>query len=164
MLTACESSLDISKTKEYSKNGIHFTLPAQWDVTEDEDDEGFRYIVVEDSDVATLIINSYPTPSAPTLNDYVNDMIETSVADLTIGSREKGAISEISTTIGAQVFVGIQNSFTITLFGVEVPFTANFYDKKSDSQVVHIMSQAPTEDLADAAPGFELILASFSLD
>lgn len=164
MLAGCETPLDVSKTEEYSNNGISFTLPAAWDVTEDEDFEGFRYLSIEGSDTAALIANSYPIEASPTLNDYVHDMVEASVSDLTLGSRDKGTVSEITTTIGTQAFKGVQNTFTISMFGVDVPFTAKFYRRESASRVVYIMSQVATEDLDEVEKGFELVIASFSVD
>ena len=44
VMVSCEKTADMSNSIEYSRSGVHFSIPGNWIVTEDEDNNDFRNI------------------------------------------------------------------------------------------------------------------------
>jgi hypothetical protein len=162
-LGACEKQADLNNIEQYTKDGVSFSIPGNWSVTEDIEEDGFRYVFVETSGDAIVTVNTYLKEKSFPLREYVEWTIESSTNEMPVGSRNEGTISEIQTLIDEQTFQGYKNQFVVSLAGIEVPHIAEFYAKGSNSKIAYISSQVANEDLSKVQKGFELILSTFSI-
>ena len=165
LLCACENNADLKNTKDYAKDGLTFTMPGNWNVTEDSDAEGYRYLIVETPGDAILTVNIFPKDeSSLHLKEYVDWFIEETINNFPIGSRDEGIMTKISYSDGDKQFNGFKNEFTVSLVGVDIPHIAMFSTKESNLKIAYIHSQVAVEDLAKTEQGFELIQSSFMLE
>ena len=162
-MIACEQQADLSKSSEYSKNGISFSLPGNWQVTEDVAEDDFRYLFIETPGDAVMFVTTYLKEDALSLFEYSEWFIETSVNDFPIGSRNKGTVLKTRKIIDDQIYDGYKNEFVVSVAGIEVPHAAEFFRFETNAKTAFVSSQVAIEDSSMVEPGFEHVLATFKL-
>ncbi len=162
-LVTCERQADLNNPATYSSNGLDFSMPSNWKVTEDVEDSGFRYLFVETPGDAIVIVSIYSKQDSPALLEYVNWAIESSTREMPFGSRTEGSIAEIQKTIGQRRFSGYQNEFMVSVAVVDVPHITDYYLIETDSASVFLTTQVSVEDQAKVERGFDLILSTLTL-
>lgn len=162
-LVSCERQADLNNPATYSGNGLDFSMPSNWKVTEDEEDSGFRYLFVETPGDAIVIISIYSKQNSPALLEYVNWAIESSTREMPFGSRSEGSIAEFQKTIGQQRFSGYRNEFMVSVAVVDVPHITEYYLIETDSASVFLTAQVSLEDRAKVEQGFDLLLSTLTL-
>ena len=163
LMVGCERQADLTNVQKYAKDGVSFSIPGNWKVTEDKSDNGFRYLIVETSGNALLAVNIYPKEHSIALRKHVEDMIEFSIKEMPFGTRTKGTVSEVKSSFEGRTLHGYKNEFVISLTGVNVPHEGVFYSFNSDLQIAYVSSQVATEDFSKVKNGFELVLSTFEL-
>ena len=75
--SGCEKRADVVNVQEYSQDGIFFSLPGNWDVSEDvpESEETFRYIIVETPGDALFMLFKYPKEDSSGLDVTAGDKL-----------------------------------------------------------------------------------------
>ena len=163
VLSACERPADLENTDEYSRDGISFSLPGNWEVTEDVEDAGFRYLFVETPGGAIIVISAFPTEFSSSLLEHVEWTIQHAIDEMPIGKRSEGSVMEIQNTISDQAYSGYKNEFAISLAGFNVPHIAEFYRFTTNTKHAFIQFQVSIEDLSKVRGGFDLVLSTFKL-
>lgn len=171
VLTACQSFeklIDSRKNpqkeivkKVYEKNGLSFSHPNNWQITEDSilEDEG-RLVNIEDSDNTLFIITLLKPGHTINLSEYAEDFIKGMASEIPIGKISKVKTGEASRTINNQQYTGIRKNFSIVLLGEDVPHTTDFFliTQQDDDAVVTI--HAPDEDWNVADKEIQIIADS----
>ena len=163
LVSACEREADLDNLAEYSNGDMKFTMPGNWAVTEDVEEDGFRYLFIETSGDAIVVITAYPLEDSIPLRDYVDWTIESSVEEFPIGSRDAGSVMEIRKPVADRVYGGFRNEFVVTLAGIEVPHTATYFGFATKRRAAYISTQVATEDLDKVDRGFDLVISTFEL-
>ena len=164
MIILCEKTADISNPIENSKSGVHFSIPGHWIVTEDEDNNDFRYIFIESPGDAIFMVEVYRYENPFSLKEYVDLSVEEYRNDFYMGKVNRNTFSEINIKAAAREWDGIRNQFSVKVMGIEVPHVQDFYAIESESRVAYLSSQVAEEDFEKVSDGFELILKSFRFD
>jgi hypothetical protein len=139
-------------------------MPANWRVTEDEDDHGFRYLFVETPGDAIITMNVFPSDRSKPFKQFVETFIESSRKELTSHvSIEDAKLSEIETKLEDRTLLGYKSEFVVSLSRVDVPHQQVFYSFRSDTRVAYVSCQVAVEDLSKVEKGFELVLSTFKL-
>jgi len=159
----CERQADLTNVKKYAKDGVSFSIPGNWKVTEDINNHGFRYLFVETSGNAIITVNIYPKEHSISFQKYVEKIIEGSIKEFPLGTRTKGTVSELASSFEGRTLHGYKNEFVVSLAGVNVPHEQVFYSFNSDLQIAYVSSQVATEDLSKVKNGFELVLSTFGI-
>lgn len=165
ILLGCgERKADVKNAVLYNKEGVSFNLPGNWAVTEDEEDDGIRYLFVETPGDALVVIHVFANiDEAPRLEDYADFFVQESMNNMPVGSRSRGLITEIHKTLGDKAFHGYRNAFTATFVGQEYPHTVEFFSVSSSDRSAYLTTQVADEDLPKVEKGFEQIISSFAL-
>lgn len=165
MLLGCgEKKADTTHPVLYSKDGVSFNMPGNWQVTEDEQEEDIRYLFIETPGDALMVIHVFgATNEAPRLEEYTEFFIRESMNNMPIASRDMGATGAISKILNDQEFTGFRNEFTASFLGQQVPHTVEFFSVNTEARIAYLTTQVATEDLEKVEKGFEQILASFAL-
>jgi len=162
-LIACEKQADLGQPVKYLNNGISFSLPGNWSVTEDSTAGGFRYLFVETPGDAIIFIYIYPKENSPPLREFALWAIESSVQELPLGSRTEGNLQEVNKIIGGRTYTAYKNEFVVSLLGINVPHITEFYGFQAKTGTAYISSQVATEDLSKVQEGFELVVSTFNI-
>lgn len=163
IMTACEKQADLSQPVEYARDGIRFSLPGNWSVTEDVEQEGFRYLFVETPGDAIIFISSYRKEDAGSLREHVEWTIQSTIDEMPLGSRTQGSISPARRLVGQRKFDGYKNEFIASAVGFEVPHVTEFYRFDSATRSAYFVAQVAVEDLDKVSGGFDLVLSTFQL-
>ncbi|MBR90445.1 MAG: hypothetical protein CMO66_04130 [Verrucomicrobiales bacterium] len=150
-----EPKADVSTPSTYSKKGLEFQYPSNWKPGEELDMLGVQQSGAESPGSAIVMVQKFPA--------FVADDIRTYAKDYSEGMKENVSVGRISDSKQGPLqkqgdYESIRLSFSITLLDETVPHECVIYRKMEDGHVLFIMTQAATEDLHTAQPGFDLVL------
>lgn len=151
-------------TALYQKNGLAFSMPQDWKVTEDVSRNGARYLFVEPPGNAVVVVNVFTKARELGFKEYVNNMIDEAIKETTTANRTRGSLTEVQTPLKGHNFHGYRNDFSITLATITVPHTQTFYDFATPTQTAYVSFQAANEDMAAVKEGFDLVLSTFKIE
>lgn len=160
LLFGCgEKIADTDNPRNYDKAGITFKYPGNWAVTEDEQQEGFRYLFIETSGDAFIGINIYSVDDALEIKDFAQKLAHSTQEEIQVGNIGESVLSSVEKSNGYEI---LTERYSITILGVSVPHT-RIYRRKSDANKVYfIIAQVSDEDLQKVTKGFEQIFSSFN--
>ncbi|MDJ0986748.1 MAG: hypothetical protein QNJ26_14495 [Desulfobacterales bacterium] len=163
-LFGCERPADVASPLMYDHHSIRFSYPANWQVTEDVEQPGFRYLFVETPGDAIFIAQIYSEQYALTLDEFAESFSESTKQEVPIGKIEENVFfeAEKETTSGMQI--GIKENFNIVLLGEKVPHTREYFSINTIDKRAFLISQAAAEDWIKVEPGFDLIFSSFVVE
>ena len=171
-ILACSKFEKITK-QEYRKDDLAFAHLSNWKITEDKTTvtSGIetRYLSIEGSDNAILILNKFPNQSSTTLEDYVQEVQKLSNSEIKemTGGYDVVKIGEAQTSptaaqIGGVPRAGLLRDFDIKALGIPVPHRAEHYLIEIGDAKWFITAQAPKEDWNSVNEGFQTIYNSLS--
>ena len=171
-ILAC-SKFEKVTTQQYNKENVAFAHLSNWKVTEDNTSvtEGVesRFVSVEGSDNAVLMLTRLSASAPATLEEYVqilHDSLNEGAKDLTGGYEvvKLGAAntSPISTQIGRISRQGLLREFDVKALDVPVPHRAEQYLVETDKDKWFVVAQASKEDWDGVKEGFKTIFDSLS--
>jgi len=163
-IASCERMADTSNPIIYEKNGISFSHPRNWKVTEDEDLIYFRYIIVESPGSALFIAQIYSQQDALSLNEYAEWFSDQAKDATPIAKRTEGKFSKIGINVNDLLLKGIREEFSIKILSLNVPHIADYYRLQKENKVAFLISQSSIEDINKVAVGFTLLIKSFKID
>jgi len=165
LIAACsERPADLETKRIYEKQGLSFSYPGNWEVTEDSVNEGVRFIFIESPGAAITKIEVYPKEESFDLKEFVELDIEAikdgmpNILDLDDNNAE-----EIATSINGIKFDGYKYEFNISIVSIDVPHIAEFYLHSSELKNAYLTSQVAAEDFEKVKEGFGQILSTFNL-
>lgn len=165
-LASCtEHQADIENVKQYENNGITFEYPGNWEVSEDIEESGFRYLFVEAPREAILKIEIYPKKESFTLLEFIDLDIKGFESEVPTGFTisDKSAITKTQKLVSGKLSTGYKYSFNLSALGTDVPHVQEYYMLNTDSKSVYVMTNVADEDLHLEETGFELILKTIKL-
>ena len=163
VIAACEKSADTSKPVFYSSNGIAFSHPGNWTVTEDEQQEDVRFIIIESPGNALVMAQIYSIQDAVSLKEYAEWFSSEVVKETPIADTSVGKFEQFNTLLNGTRLTGMRQNFSIALLGIDVPHTAEYYRIEKNNRVAFLISQTATEDMDKVDKGFEQLIGSFSI-
>ncbi|PWK48592.1 hypothetical protein C8D97_109143 [Pleionea mediterranea] len=122
-----ERSAELKDINRYMKSGVSFDYPGNWKVTEDVEDEDYRYIFVESPGDAISKIEIYPKGASFSLLEFVKLDIENLKSNMPkfFNLNDKGGISEITRSVEGEIFTGYKYKYNFSVLGVDVPISLN---------------------------------------
>jgi len=164
-LIACgEPAADISKPSNYNKNGIDFSYPSNWEVTEDSQVEDVRYLFIETPGDAIVIMQLYTQENASDLQEYAEWFSSVSKEETPLAERITKNFSTVVLKTNNGSIKGVRENFSIKLVGINIPHRIDYYRINGKQYAAYIICQSATEDLKKVAPGFALITKSFKFE
>lgn len=164
IIAACEQNADTSKPLNYAKDTISFAYPENWTVTEDKQEDDVRYLFIETPGDAIVLVQIYPIQDAVSLKEYAEWFSKEVIKETPVAERSVGNFEDINRTINGVTLTGMRQKFSITLLGIDVPHTAEYYRIEKGNKVAFLISQTASEDLAKVNGGFELLLGTFVIN
>ena len=151
-------------TKEYSKDGVKFTYPDNWKITEDNIIEGkSRFINLEDADNSIMAITLPEAGYTFELKEYSDNYVESMKTEIPIGTLTDSSTEDTQRKINGQQNQGIRKKFSITLLGEKVPHIVDFFSVPSREGDAIVLIQVPEEDWKAADKEFQIIFDSLKL-
>lgn len=161
ILPGCEEKPDIENPIRYEKDGISFSYPGNWKVTEDEANYDIRYLFVESTGNALLTLQIIPTDMDFSLSEHAVNFSQSAADNIQTERIDEGQFTEIQSTENHSSWDGIKEEFSIYLPGQKVPHIRKYYHQVLDKSHVVMIYQASEEDFQTVEPGFDFILQSF---
>lgn len=152
-------------TKLYDKDGLRFSYPDNWKVTEDEVlENGLRYVNVEDDDNTVFILSMFTAEDPMDLDEYAENIATGMPEEVSIGK-----LSEVKKEIAIRMIAGkntqgIRHKFSISILGEVAPHTRDFFRIDGATYAPIIMIQAPDEDWNAANKEFQVIFDSLKFE
>lgn len=162
LLFGCGEVAASKTTLSYENEGVSFRLPSNWEVTEDVEVEGFRYLFVETPGEAILTIHLYPADESFDLEGYVASSMDNLTGEMPIGEISIGSNIPIVREVDTVEFAGIQSHFSIEILSIEVPHLVRHFSITQEGFDINISEQVSAEDLHLVEDGFDLVLSSFT--
>ena len=171
--TACSPEAPTLVT--YQKNEVSFVHFSDWRVTNDaiiEESTKSRTIDLEGPNDALVSVVLLPSSNDLRLEDFATSIAHergSAIKEaLSIGSLSATKVSPASsqatsTDIGGQQFSGIQQRYTITFLGQDVPHEAAFFLVPGKQMTAIVTTQVATEHAKQTAPAFSATLRSLRL-
>lgn len=172
-VAGCETSPDVRRPQSYSKDGISFSYPGNWSVTEDvvkPGDSRYRYLFVESPGSALVIVQHYEPHIDRSVEEFAAEFHRKLVAEVEeialLGplkpfSGHAGTAVAVRSVVAGIQREGIEQSFSVSAAGERVPHKFRAFRVDTASATAFLIVQAATEDWNLVAPGFDLVLASF---
>ncbi|WP_444995846.1 hypothetical protein [Aliikangiella sp. IMCC44359] len=165
LVAACsEKKADLEKQKTYEKQGLSFTYPANWKVTEDSVNEGVRFIFIESPGAAITKIEVYPKEESFDLKEFVKldiDAIKQGMPG--IFDLDDNTMEQIETFINGISFGGYKYEYNVSVVNIDIPHISEFYLYSSELKNAYITNQVAVEDFEKVKEGFRLVLSTFNL-
>lgn len=151
-------------TKVYEKNGLSFSFPNNWQITEDTIlEDGRRLVNIEDSDDTLFIITLLKSGYSIDLGEYSEDFIKGLASNIPIGKVSMVKSSEADRIINDQKYKGIRKKYSVTLVGEDIPHTIDFFLITQQDADAVIIIQAPDEDWSIADKEIQIIADSLKI-
>lgn len=163
LATGCEKVAEVDAPRKYAKDGIAFDYPGNWTVSEEAfADLNWKLIDVESPGDAFVMITVFGFEDGSTLREYVKSFLEE--IEMPVGKVENLELAEITAKGKAGLLKGLRNRMQLSLMGVNVPHTQEFYRIECTEGVVYVVCQSAEEDLKMTGPAFKQILGSITVD
>jgi hypothetical protein len=154
----CERRAQTDNPQHYDKAGLQFDYPGNWEVTQDETDQGMRILLIESPGDAIYIIQIYPSADELPLDEFARAFAQAAAAETPIATLSASTFSAIRSEGKFEVLV---EKLQVKLMGLRVPHTRTYHMARfGDSQCIFI-AQVADEDKKDVTPGFDQIVGSF---
>lgn len=164
VFSACEQLAETENPRVYRKDGITFTHPGNWRVTEDVEEDGYRYVILETPGDALFMVQVYEEDEAYDLDSFVESYSDQVKTEAPFGTAEASSRSPIERLIDGELRTGIYERFSLRLVGIRVPHVVEYYRIESGGRVYFLISFVSDEDLSKVSPGFDQILGTFTLE
>ena len=152
-------------TSQYEKDGLSFSYPNNWQVTEDAPIEnGIRHVNVEDSDNSLFILNIMSSEFEVDLDEYAENFVKYLTANLPVGKVIKVESGTTSRVVSNTNYDGVQRRYSVSALGEIVPHTADFFLVKGEKTNAVVIVTSPDEDLNAAEKEFQAISDSLRLE
>jgi hypothetical protein len=159
-LAGCgEKSADTANPQSYSKGGMEFEYPGNWEITEDAQQDSIRYIIIESPGDAIFIVHFHPADEAVGILEFADSFAQMAKEETPIGNVSASEFGEISNTDG---YEALTEKMSITLMGETVPHTRIHRRKRIADRVCFLIGHVADEDRSLVESGFEQIFASFT--
>jgi hypothetical protein len=158
-VSCIEKKADIKNPKTYSNSGLYFKYPGNWKITEDSRSAALRYVFIETSGNAIVIMQIYPSDAAPEFNTFVTEFSDSMKRKLNLKSKE----SVFDTNKIIADHKTINERFTMTLLNVEDPHIRIYENVKTADKTCFLVAQVSVEDLGNVVSGFDLVFSSFKI-
>lgn len=162
LLSGCDNTPDIANPLSYSKDGITFSYPGNWRVSDSGGTESTRYVIAEGPGDILFIAQIYPRDEAVELDEFAEWFSEEAGNNMPIGKADSTSFSAINQHFGEKRLTGVREEVSMVLLGVKVPHVREYYAEPSSDQVVFMVGQAPREDWTAVEPGLSLIISTFN--
>jgi hypothetical protein len=151
--------------KEYRKDGLSFSYPDNWRITEDTIiDQGIRHVNIEDSDNSLFIVQIMSFEMTVDLEEYADTFVKDIAAKIPVGNIS-GVTSEVTNrSISGRNYDGVRRRYSMSLLGETVSHTVDFFLIESENSRTLLTIQAPDEDRKAAEPEFKVISDSLKFE
>jgi len=160
-LAACEEHVDLSDQKRHTINEFSFSIPANWEVIQEAEEKGVRYLHIESPGLALVQVAVYDQEASFTLREYSNYSIENTEKKTLFGSRNEGTLKTIKKSFAGKVLTGYRNEYIWTIIVFPSQQVTEFFKLPNKNRGVFITTMAPEDNLIKVEKGFDLIISSF---
>lgn len=152
---------DTGNPTAYAKDGLHFQMPGNWRVTEDEEVGTVRYLFVEEPGDALVVVQLR-------LSTDVGDLL-TVAKEFAKSAKESTPIGKISASkFGALGTDGeyktLRERFSISLVGESIPHTRDYRFRTFGDKTCILIAQVADEDRADVEAGFRQVMKTLAYE
>lgn len=147
--------------REYDRDGVKFSYPDNWKVTDDSVlENGNRFISLEDADDSTLTISLATAGQTFDPEEFATDVVKGIRTDLELAEDAVSGGIGTSRRIGGKTREGSRYRFDRKLLGMEVPFTVDLFllVREPEEGDAMILLQAPDQDRKAADKEFQVVL------
>jgi hypothetical protein len=166
--SACEKMADVNSPQFYSKDGLSFSFPGNWKITEEEIFEALgektKIINVESPGDAIVIICAYGFEVDQTLKEFAKEFTENMKGEIPLGKVGESRFSGIKREGKTGQMQGLRNKLEMTFVGESIPHVQEFFALKKQGKTAFIVCQSAEEDLKKTEPAFGQIVGSFELE
>ena len=159
--SGCEKSADVVNVQEYSQAGVAFSLPGNWQVSEDVIEGTYRYIIVETPGDALFMLNQYSKADSMSLAEFVEFRSDALSSELPFGQLSSLDRYAVEVVIDGEMRRGIKNKIDIVVLGQTVPHEQTYFKLSQRRNDIFLITQVAEEDKSLVDPGFELIFDTF---
>ncbi len=155
-LCSCERPADTKNPKQYSKNGVGFSYPGNWKVTEEEFfTKKIFWFYVESPGDSWLFVESETTKQAQPLKEYAKEFGELQSVDYWFWKFQPQSIKPD----GAG---GLEEKAVFWMAGEKNEYyTRHYRTMKFGKFTLYLVAQYPDADRKKVQPGFDAIIQSF---
>ena len=161
LVSSCEKIAETGKPQQYKGDGFSFTYPGNWNISEDVDEEGMRYLIVESPGNAIFLAQVYDEETAPDLDTYAQWYSDQAKTQMPFGTAEPGKRTKNERRIDGELRSGLYERFDVRLAGTRTPQILEYYRVDSGGKAYILVSFVPDTDLDQVSPGFDQIFGSF---
>ena len=163
LVASCDRAADVSIPVSYNKKGVNFSYPSNWKITEDDEQNDIRYVLLESPGNAIFIIQVYLSEDAVSIREYAEWFSEEAIKETPIFERTEGSFTKVKAIVDGKEVPGLRQDFSINVFSLPVPHVSEYYRIEKGNKVAFLISQAAEDDLKYEAEGFELLIKSFQI-
>ncbi|BFN31291.1 hypothetical protein VHTUMSATKI_14860 [Vibrio harveyi] len=165
-LSGCEQIAEVESAKIYSHDGISFKYPGNWNVTEDYEIGDVRLLFVESPGSGMMTIEVYDYQDSLSLRDFVDVDIESLVSRVKSSFLVIDSIAVVrhQKVVNDKPFIGFRYEIEYSFLGFNVPHFTEVFQLSNGEKSAYLSGQVATEDGHLVVPGFDLLMASFSLE
>ncbi len=157
----CEKTADVVNVQVYQHDGVSFSLPGNWNVSEDVTEGTFRYIIVESPGDALFMLNEHPKEDSLSLEKFVEAFTDNMSSELPFGQLSSLDRSAVEVVIDGETRKGIKNKIDIVVLGEKVPHEQTYFKLAHQRSDIFLITQVADEDKSLVDQGFELIFNTF---
>jgi hypothetical protein len=158
--SACHSREESTASK-YQKEGLSFTQPARWKVTEDETIENNRYIAIESSGSNVITIEVFELDGELDLDAYTIEYSEIFSKLVRFGDVQNLKHGKVEK---AGDFQRVISTFDVKFLFVTVPHTRILLNKEVAGKNVNIIANGPNDELTQLQSALDTMSRSIELN
>jgi hypothetical protein len=152
---------EVSRASNYQKEGLSFTQPAKWKVTEDEPAENSRYITVDSPMSNIVTIELFELDGEFDLDAYVIDHSETFSKLVRFGNVLNWKHGKVEK---AGDFQRVVSTFDVKLLFVTVPHTRIILSKEIKGKYLNIIGNGPNDELTQLQSALDTMSRSIKFN
>ena len=172
LVAACDRAPDVGQVRAYSKDGISFSYPGNWSVTEDDDnpsDGSSRTLSVDSSGdpMVTVVRMRMPAELSPdqypavlSLEGFFEKHSEYMIEKM---RAQVSSAVPVRRVVAGAARDGLERTVKAKLLKQKIVLRLQMFRIESPGTITFLMVMVASEDWESMHPGVELVLTSFKV-
>lgn len=160
---ACRRSAASSQPKGFESPALHFTYPGNWKIANKTAEPENEQITLEGPDNLLIIITAFRHKTGVSLKEFAETVSDErtknveetfTVAGVQLTKQKRNDFEPLTIDTPRRKFKGLQEKFTLTLLGIDVPhLSAYMREQQGEVEVVYII-HGPEKDWPKVSKAF----------
>ena len=140
-IQGCDYLPGSSPTVTFNNGILSFDHPQSWEIDAVGSPGGLQFVMVTGPSSTEIIFQIHPKQGAPSLQEYAEWFSQEFKQLISFGEIRDITFTQTTKKVGTEEVTGIREEFMLTLFGLELPHSREYFAHPGDELVIFAVFQ-----------------------